>query len=225
MDFIWRAGLTCGVCRLHSPRSHLRHTRALFNTELRLHDCVVNMRLHSRCFAAQRLYSSKAATKRAKPKHFIRWQRWPDEHGDYSLAFKYLDRAIELSDQNSAVRMKCGNTRGLCLVAMGEWTAAEREFRSALQSAEERNDERYMRLIAHNLGTPAGIRGDFGEALRWFSRMLRSDRPGSPMPQEAVAHLNMARCYIYRGDFSSAERASRQCLGAVPALQSGRGEG
>jgi LuxR family maltose regulon positive regulatory protein len=125
--------------------------------------------------------------------------------GDYSLAFTYLDRATELSDQNSAVRMKCGNTRGLCLVAMGEWTAAEREFRSALQSAEERNDERYMRLIAHNLGTPAGIRGDFGEALRWFSRMLRSDRPGSPMPQEAVAHLNMARCYIYRGDFAASE--------------------
>lgn len=125
--------------------------------------------------------------------------------GDYSLAFTYLDRATELSAQSSAVRMKCGNTRGLCLVAMGEWTAAEREFRSALQSAEERNDEGYMRLIAHNLGTPAGIRGDFGEALRWFSRMLRSDRPGSPMPQEAVAHLNMARCYIYRGDFAASE--------------------
>jgi LuxR family transcriptional regulator, maltose regulon positive regulatory protein len=126
--------------------------------------------------------------------------------GDYRLAFDYLDRATGLSNQKSAVRMKCGNTRGLCLVAMGEWTAAEREFRSALQAAEERNDERYMRLIAHNLGTPAGIRGDFGEALRWFSRMLRNERPGSPMPQEAVAHLNTARCHIYRGDFSSAER-------------------
>jgi DNA-binding SARP family transcriptional activator/Tfp pilus assembly protein PilF len=126
-------------------------------------------------------------------------------NGDCSLAFQYLDRALELSDPKSAVRMKCGNTRGLCLVAMGEWTAAEREFRSALQSAEELNEERYSRLIAHNLGTPAGIRGDFGEALRWFNRMLRRDQPGSPMPQEAVAHLNMARCYIYRGDFLSAE--------------------
>jgi len=125
---------------------------------------------------------------------------------DYPLAFTYLDRAIELTDANSAIRTKCGNTRGLCLVAMGEWTAAEREFRSALQSAEERNDERYSRLIAHNLGTPAGIRGDFGEALRWLSRMLRSDLPASPLPQEAVAHLNMARCYIYRGDFEAAER-------------------
>jgi DNA-binding SARP family transcriptional activator/Tfp pilus assembly protein PilF len=125
---------------------------------------------------------------------------------DYELAFTYLDRAIGLTNATSAIRTKCGNTRGLCLVAMGEWTAAEREFRSALQSAEERHDERYSRLIAHNLGTPAGIRGDFGEALRWLSRMLQSDRPSSPMPQEAVAHLNMARCHIFRGDFETAER-------------------
>jgi LuxR family transcriptional regulator, maltose regulon positive regulatory protein len=125
--------------------------------------------------------------------------------GDYELAFSYLDRAILLSEANSAVRMKCGNTRGLCLVAMGEWTAAEREFRAALQSAEERNDEYYIRLIAHNLGTPAGMRGDFGEALRWLSRMLRKDRQAPPMPQEAVAHLNMARCYLYRGDFNACE--------------------
>lgn len=136
--------------------------------------------------------------------------------GEYGLAFTYLDRAIQLSGPNSAVRTKCGNTRGLCFVAMGEWTAAEREFRAALQSAEERNDEHYIRLIAHNLGTPAGMRGDFGEALRWLSRMLRKDRGAggpqgaagvlpAPMPQEAVAHLNMARCYLYRGDFAASE--------------------
>lgn len=132
--------------------------------------------------------------------------------GDYQLAFRNLDRAIELSDQNSAVLMKCGNTRGLCLVAMGEWTSAEREFRSALQAAEERNDTRYARLIAHNLGTPAGIRGDFGEALRWFGRMLRHERSGSPIPQESIAHLNIARCHIYRGDFTVAERELDRAL-------------
>lgn len=135
--------------------------------------------------------------------------------GDFQLAFTYLNRALELSDPSSAVRMKCGNTRGLTLVALGEWTAAEREFRGALQAAEELHDERYARLIAHNLGTPAGIRGDFGEALRWFGRMLRRETPGSPIPQEAVAHLNTARCHIYRGDFALAEQeldtALEQC--------------
>jgi LuxR family maltose regulon positive regulatory protein len=126
--------------------------------------------------------------------------------GDYQLAFSYLDQATLLSEPHSAVRTKCGNTRGLCLVAMGEWTAAELEFRAALQSAEERNDEHYVRLIAHNLGTPAGMRGDFGEALRWLSRMLRKDERVAPVPQEAVAHLNVARCHLYRGDFSACEQ-------------------
>lgn len=132
--------------------------------------------------------------------------------GDYQQAFSYLDRAIHLSKPTSAVRMKCGNTRGLCLVALGEWSSAEREFRTALQAAEERNDDRYTRLIAHNLGTPAGLRGDFGEALRWFNRMLRHERHNSPLPQEAVAHLNIARCHIYRGDFSAAEQELDQTL-------------
>lgn len=131
---------------------------------------------------------------------------------DYPLAFTYLDRATELTNSSSVIRTKCGNTRGLCLVAMGEWKAAELEFRSALQSAEERNDEHYSRMIAHNLGTPAGIRGDFGEALRWLRRMLRTDSQGVPMPQEAVAHLNMARCYLYRGDFVACEQHLESAL-------------
>jgi LuxR family maltose regulon positive regulatory protein len=125
--------------------------------------------------------------------------------GDYELAFTYVDRATLLTDLNSSIRIKCGNTRGLCLVAMGKWTAAEHEFRAALQAAEEQNDEHYIRLITHNLGLPAMTRGDFGEALRWLGRMLRKERSGAPMPQEAVADLNMARCYLYRGEFTAAE--------------------
>jgi LuxR family maltose regulon positive regulatory protein len=126
--------------------------------------------------------------------------------GDCATAFTYLDRVIELTDERSAVRVKCGNTRGLCLTATGEWTAAEREFREALQLAEERRDEHHARLIAHNLGLPAMIRGDFGEALRWLRRMLRDGKDLPPMPQEATAHLNMARCYLYRGEIESCER-------------------
>jgi ATP/maltotriose-dependent transcriptional regulator MalT/DNA-binding SARP family transcriptional activator len=124
--------------------------------------------------------------------------------GDYALAFTYLDRALELTSDRS-VSMKCANTRGLCLVALGEWTAAEMEFRSALQLAQEGNDQRYVRLITHNLGLPAMIRGDFGEALRWLRRML-GDGNQVPMPQEATAHLNMAHCYLYLGDLDSCEK-------------------
>lgn len=127
--------------------------------------------------------------------------------GDCEKAFNYLDRALELSTEDSVVRTKCGNTRGLCLVALGQWTEAEGEFRAALQSAEEYGDHYHVRLISHNLGTPAGIRGDFGEALRWLRRMVRdeaSDAP--PVPQESAAHLNIARCHWHLGDFAACEQ-------------------
>ncbi len=132
--------------------------------------------------------------------------------GDCTVAFTYLDRAVELAGEHSALQTKCSNTRGLCLTAMGEWTAAEREFRAALQSAEERQDAYYARLIPHNLGVPAMIRGDFGEALRWMNRMLRAGAERPPLPQEATAHLNVARCQLYRGDLSECEKHLDQTL-------------
>ncbi|MDX6304043.1 MAG: hypothetical protein QOI77_1012 [Blastocatellia bacterium] len=126
--------------------------------------------------------------------------------GDYPAAFGYLDRAVNLTEQTSVVRIKCGNTRGLCLVALGDWIAAEQEFRVALQSAEEQSDEHHIRLITHNLGLPAMMRGDFGEALRWLRRMLRTDSGEPPIPQEAWAHLNIARCHLYRGEMDDCEQ-------------------
>ncbi len=126
--------------------------------------------------------------------------------GDFDAAFEYLDRAIDLSPPDSMVRTKCANTRGVCYVTKGEWAAAEREFRAALQSAEEQDDERHARLITHNLGLPAMMRGDFGEALLWLGRMLRSDANLPPIPQEATAHLNIARCHLYRGELEKCEQ-------------------
>jgi ATP/maltotriose-dependent transcriptional regulator MalT/DNA-binding SARP family transcriptional activator len=139
--------------------------------------------------------------------------------GDCSSAFTHLDRALKLVGERSQVRIKVGNTRGLCYVALGEWTTAEREFRDALQLAEELGDTHYAHLVAHNLGLPAMIRGDFSEAMRWLRRMLRDgasngngkaagDSKASvrPVPQEAWAYLNLARCHLYRGDAEECER-------------------
>jgi LuxR family maltose regulon positive regulatory protein len=143
--------------------------------------------------------------------------------GDYSLAFKYLDRALELTADRS-VSMKCTNTRGLCFVAVGEWTAAEMEFRAALQLAQVANDERYIRLITHNLGLPAMMRGDFGEALRWLRRMLR-DGKQPPMPQEATAHLNIGPLLsVSLAIWTRARKHLDEALRTLPGIQSGGGQ-
>lgn len=125
---------------------------------------------------------------------------------NYNLSYEYLKRAESMTDEDSVVRMKCGNTRGLCLLSQGEWAKSEHEFRLALQLAENLNDKHYMRLIAHNLGTPSGLRGDFGEALRWLRRMLRDNEKEQPIPQEATGHLNIARCHFYRGELVLCEK-------------------
>ena len=143
--------------------------------------------------------------------------------GDYETAFAYLDRAVALVGESSIVRAKCGNTRGLCLVATGHWTEAEREFRHALQVAEQCGNENSARQIAHSLGMPAGIRGDFGEALRWLRRLLRDERADKPpVPPEAFAHLNVARCHWHMGDFAACEQHLDRALEHLPALQHGR---
>lgn len=132
--------------------------------------------------------------------------------GDLALAVTYLDRAATLTPPHSPVRIKCGNTRGLCLLAAGDLAEAEREFRLALQLAEEQGDEHHARLIAHNLGLPAMIRGDFGGALRWLRRMLRDSEGTALMPRDATAHLNIARCHLYQGQLEDCEKHLQQAL-------------
>jgi LuxR family maltose regulon positive regulatory protein len=133
-------------------------------------------------------------------------------YGDLETALAYLDRAVELADEDSVVRAKCAGTRGLCLMAKGDWAAAEREFRAALQSAEDHGDEHYARLMSHNLGLPALTRGDFAESLRWLRRTLQYRGNAPPIPQEAGVHLNMSRCHFYRGEFAECEEHLNRSL-------------
>lgn len=132
--------------------------------------------------------------------------------GKNAEAFEFLEKAEELSGETSETFLKCANTRGLCLIAEGDWTTAEQQFRYALELAEWQGNEHYTRLITHNLALPAGFRGDFGEALRWFKRIFREDQPEKQLPQEAVAHLNVARLHLYRGEFEETEHHLERAL-------------
>lgn len=123
-----------------------------------------------------------------------------------SEAFELLGRAEKLAKKDSVTFLKCANTRGLCLIMQGEWAEAEQQFRFALDLAEKQGNDHYIRLITHNLALAPGLRGDFGEALRWFKRIFRDDVAGSPLPQEAIGHLNAGRLHLYRGEFEETEK-------------------
>lgn len=132
--------------------------------------------------------------------------------GDCAAALDYLEKAEKLVEEDSETYLKCANTRGLCLIAEGAWTQAEHQFRLALELAEKQGNDHYIRLITHNLALPAGFRGDFGEALRWFKRIFRADKNNNPFPQEAIGYLNVARLHIFRGEFEDAERNLEHAL-------------
>lgn len=123
---------------------------------------------------------------------------------DFDAAIAHLDRVAELSTEDALVRAKSGNTRGLILKDLGQWTAAEAEFRAALELGELLGDDHYVRILSHNLGLTPMMRGDFSEALRWLRRLVREEI-GAPLPQEATANLNVGRCLLYRGDTDACE--------------------
>jgi DNA-binding SARP family transcriptional activator/tetratricopeptide (TPR) repeat protein len=132
--------------------------------------------------------------------------------GKCTDAFVYLEKAEKLVDEDSETYLKCANTRGLCLILSGEWTKAEQQFRFALELAEKLSNDQFVRIITHNLALPPGFRGDFGEALRWFKRIFRSDQPDKQLPQEAIGHLNVARLHLYRGEFDETEKHLERAL-------------
>lgn len=133
--------------------------------------------------------------------------------GNYPEALNLIEQAEKLIGDDSPIRMKCENTRGLCYISIGEWTTAELHFRQALELAEKNSNERFARIITHNLALPSGLRGDFGESLRWLKRIFRNDNNSSAqLPQEAIGHLNVARLHLYRGEFGETERHLEKSL-------------
>lgn len=126
--------------------------------------------------------------------------------GRIAEAHELLEKAEKLAEAGSETLLKCANTRGLCFIVEGKWTEAEQQFRVALDLAEKQGNEQYIRLVMHNLALAPGFRGDFGEALRWFKRIFRDDRPDKQLPQEGIGHLNVARLHLYRGELDETEK-------------------
>ncbi|MFN0141358.1 MAG: hypothetical protein ACKVQW_14885, partial [Pyrinomonadaceae bacterium] len=127
-------------------------------------------------------------------------------------ALELLEKAERLVPKDSETYLKCLNTRGLCLISDGKLNEAEQQFRAALELAETQSNEHYIRLVAHNLALAPGLRGDFGEALKWFNRIFLEKKKRKPLPQEAIGHLNIARLHLYRGEFDETEKHLEKAL-------------
>ena len=136
--------------------------------------------------------------------------------GEYDQAVAFAESSIEAAPKRHSLRARCFNIIGLCRFGSSQDTAGAIEsWRSALDESRLASDDRFARIVLHNLGLPYSIEGDLNAAIHWISQMIDSpsegsDRRGSqessiPFPQEAIAHLNLARLKTHQGRFSEAE--------------------
>jgi LuxR family maltose regulon positive regulatory protein len=136
--------------------------------------------------------------------------------GEFELAVQLASSAIESAPDLHSLRARCFNVIGLCRFRTSNDTiGAIESWRSALDEARAAGDDRFARIVLHNLGLPYSMEGDLNEAIHWISQMIdaRSDvaesgpapEHSAPFPQEAIAHLNLARLKTAQGRFDEAE--------------------
>ncbi len=140
--------------------------------------------------------------------------------GDFAEAVRLATSAIELAPDQPRLRARSFNIIGLChFLALHDTERAIESWRAALDEARKAGDDRFARIALHNLGLPYSLEGDFNEALRWLSQLIEAridsasafpaqmqgDGKHIPFPQEAIAHLNIARLKTVQGRLVEAE--------------------
>ena len=137
--------------------------------------------------------------------------------GDFDKAVELASAALELAPDLHFLRARCFNVIGLCRFNSSHDTnAAIESWRAALAEARKAGDDRFARIVLHNLGLPYSMEGDLNEAIHWISQMIEARPDGSsqssvqeqsaPFPQEAIAHLNLARLKIAQGRLDEADQ-------------------
>src|SRR5262249_1281334 len=104
----------------------------------------------------------------------LRGQAYIARHrNDCELALRLATAAIQLATGSHALRARCYNTIGLCCFGSpGGTERAIDSWRAALEEAREAGDERFARIVLHNLGLPYAMEGDFDEAQSWLAQMI-----------------------------------------------------
>ena len=112
-------------------------------------------------------------TKPAKPKHCIVWRVWRGAKAITMPHSSYLEKAEKLVDGRfgNIFEMR-QHARTLFSWAGKLGQMPKRNFATRLSLPKKQANEHYIRLMMHNFALPAGFRGDFGEALRWFKRIF-----------------------------------------------------
>jgi ATP/maltotriose-dependent transcriptional regulator MalT/DNA-binding SARP family transcriptional activator len=125
--------------------------------------------------------------------------------GDVARAAETAAQAlVETGDRDPGQRARVLNT--LAIVRYRQERAAEALalWQEALARAREAGDEHLILMIAHNLGLPHAVAGDFQRASECFSILTGPENPRLG-PEEGAAYLNLARIATLQGIYPRAD--------------------
>jgi LuxR family maltose regulon positive regulatory protein len=122
-----------------------------------------------------------------------------------------LERAAAVAEEalaaaggdDAALLARILNTLALVHYRSERHDAAVARWQEALARARQAGDEHLTAMIAHNLGLPHAVRGDFRRAAECF-RILTGAGRARVGPEEGAAYLNLARIAILRGEHAGA---------------------
>lgn len=109
----------------------------------------------------------------------------------------------EAGRDNPALAARILNTLSIVRYREGRHQEAVAGWQDALVRARQGGDEHLTLMIAHNLGLPHAVMGDFRRASECFRLLARPENPRLG-PEEGAAYLNLARIATLRGEYEEA---------------------
>ena len=124
--------------------------------------------------------------------------------GDVARAEETAVKALaEVGDSGAALRARVLNTLALVRYRQCRVAEALSLWQEALERALQAGEGHLVLMIAHNLGLPHAMTGDFRRASECF-RILTSPENSRLGPEEGAAYLNLARIATLQGDHDGA---------------------
>ncbi|MGH9748850.1 MAG: tetratricopeptide repeat protein, partial [Candidatus Polarisedimenticolia bacterium] len=120
--------------------------------------------------------------------------------GDVTRAAEIASQALaETEDRDPRVRSRVLNTLAIIRYRQDRPAEARTLWQEALALARRAGEDHLILMIAHNLGLPHAVAGDFRRASECFSILTSPENPRLG-PEEGAAYLNLARIATLEGD-------------------------